>query len=167
MWWHLCIPGNAISLQSALGSEGRHGGCYSSKHFGSSCFRIQQRLSHFFFTPWFLWGFCFVLFCLPLSCVLLFFRPALLKTQRMSLFSTLGLGKTQRIWLRAQALRTELLLLSHFSRVRLGVTPQTAAHQAPPSLGFSRQEHWSGLPFPSPMHESEMWKTSHSVVSDS
>ena len=28
-------------------------------------------------------------------------------------------------------------------------------HQAPPSLGFSRQEHWSGLPFPSPMHESE------------
>ena len=30
-----------------------------------------------------------------------------------------------------------------------------AAHQAPSSLGFSRQEHWSGLPFPSPMHESE------------
>jgi len=30
-----------------------------------------------------------------------------------------------------------------------------AAHKAPPSLGFSRQEHWSGLPFPSPMHESE------------
>ena len=30
-----------------------------------------------------------------------------------------------------------------------------AAHQTPPSLGFSRQEHWSGLPFPSPMHESE------------
>ena len=33
-----------------------------------------------------------------------------------------------------------------------------AAHQALPSLGFSRQEHWSGLPFPSPMHESEKWK---------
>ena len=48
-----------------------------------------------------------------------------------------------------------LLLLSHFSRVRLCVTPQTAAHQAPLSLGFSRQKHWSGLPFPSPMHESE------------
>ena len=30
------------------------------------------------------------------------------------------------------------------------------AHQAPQSLGFSRQEHWSGLPFPSPMHESEV-----------
>ena len=48
-----------------------------------------------------------------------------------------------------------LLLLSHFSRVRLCVIPQTAAHQASPSLGFSRQEHQSGLPFPSPMHESE------------
>ena len=48
-----------------------------------------------------------------------------------------------------------LLLLSHFSHVRLCVTPETAAHQAPPSLGFSRQEHWSGLPFPPPMHESE------------
>ena len=41
-----------------------------------------------------------------------------------------------------------------------------AAHQAPMSLGFSRQEHWSGLPFPSPMHESEKWKWSRSVVSD-
>ena len=48
-----------------------------------------------------------------------------------------------------------LLLLSRFSRVRLCATPQTAAHQALPSRGFSRQEHWSGLPFPSPMHESE------------
>ena len=49
-----------------------------------------------------------------------------------------------------------LLLLSHFSRVQLCATPSTAAHQAPPPLGFSRQEHWSGLPFPSPMHESEV-----------
>ena len=48
-----------------------------------------------------------------------------------------------------------LLLLSRFSRVRLCATPETAAHQAPPSLGFSRQEHWSGLPFPSPRHEIE------------
>ena len=60
-----------------------------------------------------------------------------------------------------------LLLLSHVSRVRLCATPQTSAHQAPPSLGFSRQEHWSGLPFPSPMHESEKCKWSHSVLSDS
>ena len=42
-------------------------------------------------------------------------------------------------------------MLSHFSRVRLCATPETAAHQAPPSLGFFRQEHWSGLPFPSPI----------------
>ena len=49
-----------------------------------------------------------------------------------------------------------LLLLSPFSSVRLCATPKMAAHQAPPSLGFSRQEHWSGLPFPSPMHESEV-----------
>ena len=60
-----------------------------------------------------------------------------------------------------------LLLLSHFSHVRLCATPETATHQAPPSLGFSRQEHWSGLPFPSPMHESEKWKWSLSIVSDS
>ena len=42
-----------------------------------------------------------------------------------------------------------------FSRVRLCATPEMAAHQALLSLGFSRQEHWSGLPFPSPTHESE------------
>ena len=60
-----------------------------------------------------------------------------------------------------------LLLLSRFSRVRLCATPETPAHQAPPSLGVSRQEHWSGLPFLSPMHESEKWKWSCSVVSDS
>ena len=51
-----------------------------------------------------------------------------------------------------------LLLLSRFSRVQLCATPWMAAHQAPSSLRFSRQEHWSGLPFPLPMHESEKWK---------
>ena len=60
-----------------------------------------------------------------------------------------------------------LLLLSRFSRVQLCATQWMAGHQALLSLGFSRQEHWSGLPFPSPMHESEKWKWSHSVVSDS
>ena len=60
-----------------------------------------------------------------------------------------------------------LLLPSHFSSVWLCATPETAAHQAPPSLGFFRQEHWSGLSFPSPMHESEKWKWSRLVVSDS
>ena len=42
-----------------------------------------------------------------------------------------------------------------------------AVHPDPLSLGFSRQEHWSGLPFPPPRHESEKWKWSRSVVSDS
>ena len=58
----------------------------------------------------------------------------------------------------AKTLADGLLLLSHFSRVWLCVTP---------SLGFSRQEHWSGLPFPSPMNKSEKWKWSHSVMVDS
>ena len=44
-----------------------------------------------------------------------------------------------------------LLLLSCFSHVWLCATPQMAAQQAPLPLGFSRQEYWSGLPFPSPM----------------
>ena len=57
-----------------------------------------------------------------------------------------------------------LLLLSCFSRVRLCVTPQMAAHQAPPSLGFSRQEHWSGLPFPSPIHESEVTQSCLTLI---
>ena len=44
-----------------------------------------------------------------------------------------------------------LLLLSRFSRVRLFTTPWTAAYQAPPSMAFSRQEYWSGVPLPSPL----------------
>ena len=48
-----------------------------------------------------------------------------------------------------------LLLLSRFSRVPLCATPETAAHQAPPSLGFSRQEHWSGVPLPSPCYHGD------------
>ena len=43
-----------------------------------------------------------------------------------------------------------VLLLSRFSHVRLCATPEMAALQALASLGFSRQEHWSGLPLPSP-----------------
>ena len=50
-------------------------------------------------------------------------------------------------------------LLRHFSCVRLCVTQWTAAHQAPLSTGFSRQEHWSGLPFPSPRFLISITKT--------
>ena len=42
------------------------------------------------------------------------------------------------------------VVLSHFSCVRLCVTPWTAACQAPLSMGFSRQNYWSGLPCPPP-----------------
>ena len=52
-----------------------------------------------------------------------------------------------------------LFLLQHMrvkvkslSRVRIFSTPWTAAYQAPPSMGFARQEYWSGLPLPSPIH---------------
>ena len=47
------------------------------------------------------------------------------------------------------------------SRVRLSVTPWTVAYQAPPSMGFSKQEYWSGVPLPSP---EEISSLSHSVV---
>ena len=59
-----------------------------------------------------------------------------------------------------------LLLLHCFSHVLLCAIPWTTAHQAPLSTEFSRQKHWSGLPFPSPMHGSEKWKWSCSVMSD-
>ena len=51
-------------------------------------------------------------------------------------------------WLRTlETVRVRVKLLS---RVRLFATPWTVAYQAPPTMGFSRQEYWSGLPFPSP-----------------
>ena len=46
------------------------------------------------------------------------------------------------------------------SRVGLFTTPWTAAYQAPPSMGFSRQEYWSGVPLPSPRHSLRPWKNS-------
>ena len=45
------------------------------------------------------------------------------------------------------------------SRVQLLATPWTAAHQAPPPMGFSRQEHWSGLPLPSPISRYRLWSS--------
>ena len=61
-------------------------------------------------------------------------------------------------WTGAAQLMCAAAAAKSLQSVRLCATPQTAAHQAPPSLGFSRQGHWSGLPFPSPMHESEKGK---------
>ena len=54
-----------------------------------------------------------------------------------------------KLWQRAitKGKERKVKLLSH---IRLFETPWTVAYQAPPSIGFSRQEYWSGLPFPSP-----------------
>ena len=61
--------------------------------------------------------------------------------------------------------------MKSFSRVRLLVTPWTAARQAPPSTGFSRQEYWSGLPLPSPNNPREgansqraFWRAGENIV---
>ena len=48
------------------------------------------------------------------------------------------------------SIKSVLVKVKSLSRVRLFVTPWTVAYQASPSMGFSRQECWSGLPFPSP-----------------
>ena len=53
-----------------------------------------------------------------------------------------------------------LLLLSCFSRVQLCATPWTAAYQAPPPMGFSKQEYWSGMPLPSPLYSPQGRKES-------
>ena len=49
----------------------------------------------------------------------------------------------------------QLMKVKSLSHVQLLVTPWTAAYQAPPSMGFSRQEYWSGLPLPSPIKKAE------------
>ena len=91
-------------------------------------------------TPAFLWLILFGVFFLIVfffCCCILFFNLFYLFIYLFILQYCIGFA---------------MLLLSRFSRVWLCVTPYTAAHQAPPSLGFSRKEHWSGLPFPSPMY---------------
>ena len=57
-----------------------------------------------------------------------------------------------KVWLTFPCLLFDILKVKvkSFSRVRLFVTPWPVAYQAPLSVGFSRQEYWSGLPFPSP-----------------
>ena len=82
-------------------------------------------------------------------------RPALcLHTDSSSVRKKQGLSKTLWCGLGVSLSSLHACLLSRFSCVWLFVTPQTAAHQAPLSTGFSRQEYWSGLPFPSPLRSS-------------
>ena len=66
--------------------------------------------------------------------------------EEMALHSSILAWKIQ--WTESGGLLL-LLLLSRFSHVRLLATPWTAAYQAPLSMGFSRQEYWSGVPLPS------------------
>ena len=62
------------------------------------------------------------------------------------LFSTSGVIRTRvTLWSNGSCMKVKSL-----SRVRLFATPWTVAHQAPLSMGFSRQGYWSGVPFPSP-----------------
>ena len=56
-------------------------------------------------------------------------------------------GNTLALFVKEKKVKVKSL-----SRVQHFVTPWTVAHQAPPSMGFSRQEYWNGLPFPSPGH---------------
>ena len=65
-------------------------------------------------------------------------------------YSTWGLKESDRIEQLTLSLLL-LLLLSRFSRVRLFATPWTVAHQALLSMDFSRQDYWSGVPYPSPV----------------
>ena len=58
--------------------------------------------------------------------------------------------RTPRIDVILDSMSVQFSSVQSLSRVRLFATPWTAAHQAPPSMGFSKQEYWSGLPFPSP-----------------
>ena len=91
----------------------------------------------------------FVLIVQSPSCVQLFGTPWTAAHQA-PLSSTISQSMLKFMSIESQCMLLLLPLLSHFSSVRLCATPETAAHEAPSSLGFSRQEHWSGLPFPSP-----------------
>ena len=125
---------------------------YTHIHF-ENCHNMLQKIS-VAYNPWdvfptlWAWG--------PAMVLLTWARLGGLSNSAQALWSV---SLSPKLWVKLRSTLL-LLLLSRFSCVRLCATPLTAAHQAPPSLGFSRQEHWSGSPFPSPMHESEKWKWS-------
>ena len=90
-----------------------------------------------------------------------------IKSFQLNLRTVVGI-----VWVNPEdyTMHVRLTLASFFKSLQSCLTLCDPADGSPPgslSLGFSRQEHWSGLPFPSPMHESEKWKGSRSVVSDS
>ena len=67
----------------------------------------------------------------------------------------IGGSQNKRTW-KYVSFSSVHLVQSSLSHVRLSATPWTVACQAPPSMGFSRQEYCSGLPFPSPVYMSEL-----------
>ena len=64
-------------------------------------------------------------------------------------------------WMKPEPIIQSDAMLSRFSRVRLLATPWTAAHQAPPSMGYSRQVYWNGVPLPSPTQSEISQKVKH------
>jgi len=83
---------------------------------------------------------------------------------------SMGLQRVRHDWTTDACKALRYMLLTAAKSLQSCPTlcdPIDGSHQASLSLGFSRQEHWSGLPFPSPVHESEKCKWHHSVMSDS
>ena len=72
------------------------------------------------------------------------------ETQFRILICCVSLGKYLNVDVAASVSSTVKVKVKSLSRVRLFATPWTVTYQAPPSMGFSKQEYWSGLPFPSP-----------------
>ena len=86
-----------------------------------------------------------------------------LKKKKMQIYYLLEDKQTTVLTLSPNSVLQDNKALVHcevklLSRVRLFATPWTAAYQAPPSMGFSRQEYWSGVPLPSPIVLNTLWK---------
>ena len=86
-----------------------------------------------------------------------------LKKKKMQIYYLLEDKQTTVLTLSPNSVLQDNKALVHcevklLSRVRLFATPWTAAYQVPPSMGFSRQEYWSGVPLPSPIVLNTLWK---------
>ena len=84
-----------------------------------------------------------------------FLKTYFTKNLFLIVFHVIGFKEADTVWFynplrRYHTLKVKVKVKS-LSRVRLFSTSWTVAYQAPPSMGFSRQEYWSGLPFPSPI----------------
>ena len=80
-------------------------------------------------------------------------KPKILKWAKKNESEAKSVVTSEKTEKRIELVYLVKVKVKSLSRVRLLATPWTAAHQAPPSMGFSRQEYWSGLPLPLPGHE--------------